>query len=105
MVNFRAEIVDNGNTGVYTVNKVMGIPQWLLGIYRKGKHEGRWTSIEDMAREYRFKASTLDRWMTGQRCPEVISCLKLARAFGEEPDKVLDMAGHDGEARDLLRLT
>ncbi|KKM20932.1 hypothetical protein LCGC14_1640560 [marine sediment metagenome] len=83
----------------------MSIPQWLREIYEKGKSEGQWSSIEDMAREYRFKNSTLDRWMTGQRNPEVISCLKLARAFGEDPDRVLDMAGHDGEARDLLQIS
>ncbi len=83
----------------------MDIPRWLHGIYERGKQEERWSSIEDMAKEKGFKTTTLFRWMAGQRRPDVISCLKLARAFGEEPDKVLDMAGHGREARDLLQLT
>ena len=80
----------------------MAIPQWLRGIYRQGKKDGRWSSIEDMARDSGFKTATLDRWMNGQRRPEVISCLKLARAFGEDAKKVLAMAGHDVDALDTL---
>ncbi len=80
----------------------MDIPQWLGGMYRKGKREGQWTSIEDMAREYGFKTATLDRWITGQRNPEIISCLKLAHAFKKDANEVLRMAGHDVDSLDTL---
>lgn len=63
-------------------------------MYQQGKKKGRWTSVEDMAREYGFKTATLDRWMTGARTPELASCLRLAQAFDTPADDVLKWAGH-----------
>ena len=80
----------------------MDIPTWLGGIYQKGREDGRWTSIEDMARAYGFKTASLDRWMTGQRRPEPLSCFKLSRAFDVPVDDVLVMAGHGEDVRTAL---
>lgn len=88
--------------GAPIVLPVMGIPQWLRGIYQDGREQKGWTAIEDMARTYGFKQSTLYRWMVGDRQPDVISCLKLARAFGTPARDVLRMAGHGDDTRDLL---
>ena len=73
----------------------MNIPQWLRGMYRKGKAEGRWSSVEDMAREKGFHTATMNRWMTGARNPEPIYCALLARAFDIPVQEVLQMAGHE----------
>jgi len=72
----------------------MDIPRWLRGLYDEGKKEGRWTSVEDWAKEYGFKTATLDRWMTGARNPEPLSCLRLAHAFDAPVNDVLEWAGH-----------
>lgn len=80
---------------VATLNVAMNIPQWLRGVYQEGKKEGRWGSVEDMAREKGFHTATLNRWMTGRRNPEPVYCLRLARAFDMPTRQVLEMAGHD----------
>ncbi len=86
----------------FTLSIVMGIPQWLREIYEKGKREGRWSSIEDMARDSGLRTSTLFRWMSDQRRPDIISCLKLAHAFKKDAKDVLRMAGHDVDSLDTL---
>lgn len=80
----------------------MDIPQWLSGMYQEGRELKRWTSVEEMSREYGFKAVTFYRWMTGSRKPDPFSCLRLARAFGTPVQDVLSMAGHSSEMSALF---
>ena len=80
----------------------MGIPQWLRGMYQEGRERRHWSSIEDMARELNFRTPTLNRWMTGRRRPDALSCIRLARSTGTPVETVLTMAGYGEETRDLL---
>lgn len=80
----------------------MRITDWLTGIYRTGKRDGKWTSIENMGRDLGPSGPTLHRWMTGTRNPSPLSCVKLARATGTSVSDVLTMAGYDDETLDLL---
>lgn len=47
-----------------------------------------------MAQVLGFQAPTLNRWLTGQRRPDPISCIRLARASDTPAETVLTMAGH-----------
>jgi transcriptional regulator with XRE-family HTH domain len=89
-------------TPAVTVSITMNIPRWLRGVYRDGRREGRWASVEEMARAGGFHTATLNRWMTGRRNPEPVYCLRLAAAFGRPSREVLEMAGHDPEMFALL---
>jgi len=81
---------------------VMDIPRWLRGVYQEGKDSQRWTSVEEMAHQHGFKASTLYRWMTGSRHPDPVSCMRLGQALGAPVKDVLQWAGHDAEMFALL---
>jgi len=78
----------------YDVDAMTAIPQWLRGVYQKGKAEGRWGTEVEMAQALGFNAPTMNRWITGQRNPGPIFCLKLARVLDTPVDDVLRMAGH-----------
>lgn len=80
----------------------MDIPQWLSGMYQKGKEEKGWTSVEDMAHAHGFKTPTLYRWLAGNRQPDPFSCFRLARAFDAPVQDVLSMAGHSREMSALF---
>lgn len=48
----------------------------------------------DLARRLNVANGRVSEWTTGKRVPSPKSCLRLADAFGVDPDTVLAIAGH-----------
>ena len=78
----------------YTAVTMKGIPRWLRGVYEKGKKQGKWRTEVEMAQVLGFHAPTMNCWITGNRRPDPISCIRLARASGTPAETVLELAGH-----------
>ena len=52
-----------------------------------------WAAV-DLSRRTGISTGAISEWTTGKRIPSSQSCLRLADAFGVDPDTVLAIAGH-----------
>lgn len=59
-----------------------------------------WTAA-DLSRRLGVGSGRISEWISGKRVPNPESCLKLAEAFGADPDEVLALAGHRLPTRPL----
>lgn len=59
-----------------------------------------WTAA-DLARRVSISPGRISEWLSGKRQPSSASCLRLADAFGADPDYVLALAGHRTPAEPL----
>jgi transcriptional regulator with XRE-family HTH domain len=70
-----------------------GAPSEFIAWMRDELEKRRWSQAE-LGRRSDILASVINRWDRGEWAPNANSCLKIANAFGVEPQFVLEMAGH-----------
>jgi transcriptional regulator with XRE-family HTH domain len=79
------------------------IPRTVEGRLNADEDIGSWIrrqmvrrewSAADLSRRMGASSGRISEWMSGKRRPSPESCLRLADAFGVDPDVVLTLAGH-----------